>query len=85
MTKQAIALNVSRSEILRKTCPVWKAIAKVFGPLADKVSGSWVDAARQKHVERDQHFRCSAVQLMWAKYSAMKKSSRCCQANGISP
>ncbi|RMQ18667.1 hypothetical protein ALQ08_200039 [Pseudomonas syringae pv. delphinii] len=39
MTKQAIALNVSRSEILRKTCPVWKAIAKVFGPLADKVSG----------------------------------------------
>ncbi|WP_371321928.1 ATP-binding protein [Pseudomonas ficuserectae] len=39
VTKQAIALNVSRSEILRKTCPVWKAIAKVFGPLADKVSG----------------------------------------------
>ncbi|RMR64135.1 hypothetical protein ALP80_04451, partial [Pseudomonas savastanoi pv. fraxini] len=39
VTKRAIALNVSRSEILRKTCPVWKAIAKVFGPLADKVSG----------------------------------------------
>jgi len=39
VSKKAIGLNVSRTEILRKTCSVWKAIAKVFGPLADKVSG----------------------------------------------
>ncbi|KVV40936.1 DNA mismatch repair protein MutL [Burkholderia territorii] len=37
VSKKAIALNVSRTEILRKTCPVWKAIAKQFGALADDV------------------------------------------------
>jgi hypothetical protein len=37
VSKKAIALNVSRTEILRKTCPVWKAIAKQFGTLADDV------------------------------------------------
>ncbi|CAG9264308.1 conserved hypothetical protein [Burkholderia diffusa] len=37
VSKQAIALNVSRTEILRKTCPVWKAIAKHFGTLAADV------------------------------------------------
>ncbi len=38
VSKQAINLNVSRTEILRKTCPVWKAIAKTFGRLAEEVS-----------------------------------------------
>ena len=37
VSKKAIALNVSRTEILRKTCPVWKAIAKQFCALADGV------------------------------------------------
>lgn len=37
VSKRAIALNVSRTEILRKTCPVWKAIAKQFSILADDV------------------------------------------------
>jgi hypothetical protein len=38
VSKQAIGLNVSRTEILRKTCPVWKVIAKQFGILADDVA-----------------------------------------------
>lgn len=38
VSKKAISLNVSRTEILRKTCPVWKAIAKEFGLLAVAVS-----------------------------------------------
>lgn len=37
VSKKAIALNVSRTEILRKTCPVWKAVEKRFGMLADEV------------------------------------------------
>ncbi|MFK4132330.1 ATP-binding protein [Pseudomonas luteola] len=36
VTKQPIDLNISRTEILRKTCPVWKVIAKQFSGLADK-------------------------------------------------
>ena len=39
VSKQAINLNVSRTEILRKTCPVWKPIAKTFNRLAEEVSG----------------------------------------------
>ncbi|MHC8403557.1 ATP-binding protein [Pseudomonas sp. MDT1-17] len=38
VSKKAIDLNVSRTEILRKTCPVWKPIAKQFGKLASEVS-----------------------------------------------
>ncbi|WP_421556718.1 ATP-binding protein [Pseudomonas kitaguniensis] len=38
VSKRAINLNVSRTEILRKTCPVWKPIAKEFKRLADAVS-----------------------------------------------
>ncbi|WP_315851107.1 ATP-binding protein [Yersinia aldovae] len=38
VSKQAIGLNVSRTEILRKTCPVWKAIAKHFKMLANDIS-----------------------------------------------
>ncbi|WP_440057891.1 ATP-binding protein [Pseudomonas fragariae (ex Marin et al. 2024)] len=38
VSKQAINLNVSRTEILRKTCPVWKPIAVEFKRLASEVS-----------------------------------------------
>lgn len=38
VSKQAISLNVSRTEILRKTCPVWKAIAGKFGRMADAIA-----------------------------------------------
>lgn len=43
VSKQAINLNVSRTEILRKTCPVWKPIAKQFRRLADNVSAKLGD------------------------------------------
>lgn len=39
VSKKAIGLNVSRTEILRKTCEVWKPIAKQFGKMADEVAG----------------------------------------------
>lgn len=38
VSKKAIDLNVSRTEILRKTCPVWKVISKQFTQLAKTVS-----------------------------------------------
>lgn len=38
VTKKAIDLNVSRTEILRKTCPIWKPIAKQFGILAEGIA-----------------------------------------------
>ncbi|WP_349843993.1 ATP-binding protein [Pantoea dispersa] len=38
VSKKPIALNVSRTEILRKTCPVWKTIAARFGQLATAFS-----------------------------------------------
>lgn len=38
VSKQAIGLNVSRTEILRKTCPAWKAIAKQFGKMAEEIT-----------------------------------------------
>ncbi|HGO9799616.1 TPA: ATP-binding protein [Pseudomonas aeruginosa] len=38
VSKKAISLNVSRTEILRKTCPVWKGIAKQFQGLCDKLA-----------------------------------------------
>lgn len=34
VTKKAIGLNVSRTEILRKTCPIWQGIAKKARDLA---------------------------------------------------
>lgn len=43
VSKKAINLNVSRTEILRKTCPVWKPIAKEFRRLADAVSAKLGD------------------------------------------
>lgn len=43
VSKRAIDLNVSRTEILRKTCTVWKPIAKEFRRLADAVSAKLGD------------------------------------------
>ncbi|WP_226066775.1 MULTISPECIES: ATP-binding protein [Dickeya] len=39
VSKQAVALNVSRTEILRKTCPVWQSISKTFARLANDFTG----------------------------------------------
>lgn len=59
VSKKAIALNVSRTEILRKTCPVWKAIAQqgkilaqsfVDDPTARKGENARALAARQMKV-----------------------------------
>lgn len=38
VSKKAIGLNVSRTEILRKTCPVWKAIARQFDQMAAEMA-----------------------------------------------
>ncbi|MBK4716166.1 MULTISPECIES: ATP-binding protein [Tenebrionibacter/Tenebrionicola group] len=38
VSKQVIGLNISRTEILRKTCPVWKVIARQFGRMADELA-----------------------------------------------
>lgn len=38
VSKKAISLNVSRTEILRKTCATWKPIEKQFTKLADVVA-----------------------------------------------
>lgn len=38
VSKQAVGLNISRTEILRKTCPVWKVIARQFGKMADELT-----------------------------------------------
>ncbi|WP_024914250.1 hypothetical protein [Chania multitudinisentens] len=38
VSKQGIRLNISRTEILRKTCPVWKRIAPQFGKMADDIA-----------------------------------------------
>lgn len=40
VTKKPIALNVSRTEILRKTCPVWLEISKKLKSLASKYAAS---------------------------------------------
>lgn len=39
VSKRAVNLNVSRTEILRKTCPIWKGISKEFSRLASEVTG----------------------------------------------
>lgn len=43
VTKKAISLNVSRTEILRKTCNVWKDIAKRFERMASDISANLFD------------------------------------------
>ncbi|KVO15235.1 hypothetical protein WJ74_10875 [Burkholderia ubonensis] len=53
VSKRAISLNVSRTEILRKTCTVWQPIAKQFGAMAREISAQLGDhrkteASREK-------------------------------------
>ncbi|MCY9763256.1 ATP-binding protein [Paenibacillus alvei] len=43
VSKKAISLNVSRTEILRKTCPVWQVIAKQFGEMAEEIASKLGD------------------------------------------
>ncbi|MFA6180557.1 ATP-binding protein [Acidithiobacillus sp.] len=59
VSKKAIGLNVSRTEILRKTDPIWKHIAKVFAPLAARVSGN-SNAQRKTEAYRE---RCARALL----------------------
>jgi hypothetical protein len=61
VSKKAINLNVSRTEILRKTCPVWKPIAKEFRRLAEAVSAKLGITVRPKPVGKNRRDRCSAV------------------------
>jgi hypothetical protein len=56
VSKQAIDLNVSRTEILRKTCVVWKPIAKQFGQLANEVSARLGDH-RKTEARREKNAR----------------------------
>ncbi|KND62348.1 hypothetical protein BVER_01831 [Candidatus Burkholderia verschuerenii] len=53
VSKRAISLNVSRTEILRKTCQVWQPIAKQFGTMAREISAQLgehrkTEASREK-------------------------------------
>ena len=56
VSKKAIGLNVSRTEILRKTCPVWKAIARQFGQMADQIA-SRLDDHRKTEARREKSAR----------------------------
>lgn len=77
VSKKAIALNVSRTEILRKTCPVWKAIAKQFGTLADDVRSRLGDH-RKTEASREKSARCSPATRTLCRSTRKKRSSRCC-------
>lgn len=59
VSKQAIGLNVSRTEILRKTCKVWKPIAKTFGKMADQMAARLGDH-RKTEARRE---RCARALL----------------------
>lgn len=56
VTKKPIGLNVSRTEILRKTCPVWKAIAAQLKVMADELNGRIGDH-RKTEARREQSAR----------------------------
>lgn len=56
MSKQAISLNVSRTEILRKTCQVWKVIEKRFSIMADEIA-SQLGENRKTEARREKSAR----------------------------
>ncbi|PXF32646.1 hypothetical protein WH50_03455 [Pokkaliibacter plantistimulans] len=58
VSKQAIGLNVSRTEILRKSCPVWKKIAAQFGKLTAELT------QRSAHRKTESRREQTARQLM---------------------
>lgn len=57
VSKKAISLNVSRTEILRKTCPVWKGISKQFQSLASEIGNRLIDN-RKTEARREKSVRC---------------------------
>ncbi|WP_122423051.1 ATP-binding protein [Pseudomonas viridiflava] len=59
VSKQALNLNVSRTEILRKTCPVWKPIEQQFKRLAAELS-----ALQGKHRKTEARRERSARSLL---------------------
>ncbi|WP_409160593.1 ATP-binding protein [Pectobacterium sp. B2J-2] len=65
VSKRAIGLNVSRTEILRKTCPVWKSISKQFGELAA------VFASKVGHYRKTESRREHAVKALLAGDDAL--------------
>lgn len=56
VSKKAISLNVSRTEILRKTCSVWKGISKQFQHLASEISNKLNDN-RKTEARREKSLR----------------------------
>lgn len=56
VSKKPLALNVSRTEILRKTCPVWKQIAGQFGTMATAFSAAQGDH-RKTEARRERNAR----------------------------
>ncbi|KQY90972.1 DNA mismatch repair protein MutL [Paenibacillus sp. Root52] len=56
VSKQALSLNVSRTEILRKTCEVWNAIAKKFQPLVDNITDHLI-SKRKTEARREKSAR----------------------------
>ncbi|WP_337248235.1 transposase [Serratia fonticola] len=56
VSKQGIGLNISRTEILRKTCPVWKRIARQFGKMADDIA-SRLGEHRKTEARREKYAR----------------------------
>lgn len=56
VSKKALGLNISRTEVLRKTCPVWKHIEKQFKKLAEEALAKLgehrkTEARRQKYAK----------------------------------
>lgn len=56
VSKKAIGLNVSRTEILRKTCAVWKSIAKQFGKMAEEIA-TRLGERRKTEARREKYAR----------------------------
>ena len=81
-SKKAICLNVSRTEILRKTCPVWKSIARQFGQMADQMASRHGDHRKPRLAvknPRGHYFRAMPTSF---KSILRKRSSRFCPASG---
>ncbi len=56
VSKKAVGLNVSRTEILRKTCSVWKPIAKQFGKMAEEIAAR-LGEHRKTEARREKYAR----------------------------
>ncbi len=71
VTKKPIDLNVSRTDILRKTCPVWKEVAKSFKGVAEKFCSELGDRrkteSRREKAAKD--LLAGVDENMWRLYS----------------